>query len=329
MNNGIGTCCDYEPCFTREQINEVNASRTGGVMVEEGCPPPVTSFGICTFFNEGPVVKDGLCCYKVNHGSCCGRTFVVGGLDRRATLTSREDWLRGSSSVAADAELAATSRRTLSEIWAADALLEHASIASFNWFALELLQLGAPASLVQAAQQAALDETKHAELCFELASRFAGTKLGPGPLCIDGLVPRNLADLAAAVLLEGCIGETLAAALAEAQLARCGDEQCSAALSVIASDEADHAVLAWRFLRYAVQQGGSAVVERVQQALVVASRTLPSRQVDVPAEVWNHHGRLTSEQEQTVVEQTWRELIDPAIAAVCSGPELPAQIAPA
>jgi hypothetical protein len=285
-------------------------------MVEEGCPPPVPTYGPCTFFESGPTMKDGLCCYHVRSGTCCGRRFVVSGHDRTASLVAREDWQAAADACASDAELTAVSRHALSQVWAEDALLEHASIASFNWFALELLHVGAPATLVRAAQQAALDEIRHAELCFDLASRFAGTKLGPSPLAIAGLATRALADLAVAVLLEGCIGETLAAALAEAQLARCGDEQCRAALSVIVADEADHAVLAWRFLRHAVERGGAAVMERLQLASAAAPRTVPSRQVDVPAEVWNHYGRLTSEQEQAVVEQTFRQLIDPAVAAL-------------
>jgi hypothetical protein len=290
-------------------------------MVTEGCPSALPQYGPCTFTEGGPVMEDGLCCYWFRDGGCCGRPFVVRGQERRASLTLHDSPLAEGECAASDADLAVSSRRALAQAWAEDALLEHASVASFNWFALELLHLGAPASLLQAAQQAALDETKHAELCFELASRFEGAALGPGPLRIDGLVPRNLAELAAAVLLEGCIGETLAAALAEAQLARCGDEQCRAALMVIAADEADHAVLGWRFLRYAVEQGGSEVVRRVRQALSSAPRSIPPRPVGAPAPVWNHFGRLTFEQEQVVVEETWRQLLEPALAVLCPEPD--------
>jgi hypothetical protein len=47
--------------------------------------------------------------------------------------------------------------------------MEHASVAAFARFTLDLLALGAPADLVQSAQQALGDEIAHAELCFGLA----------------------------------------------------------------------------------------------------------------------------------------------------------------
>src|SRR6185503_716009 len=102
---------------------------------------------------------------------------------------------------------------------AADAQLEHASIASFARFVLVLLAVGAPADLVAGAQQALADEVEHARACFSLASRFAETPLGPAPLRIDGaLEAPTLARAAADAVVEGCIGETLAAAQAAAQL---------------------------------------------------------------------------------------------------------------
>jgi hypothetical protein len=78
------------------------------------------------------------------------------------------------------------------------ALLEHASVASFARFSLQLMAAGAPASLVEAAHRAALDEIEHARLTFRLASRYEGRALGPGPLPVDGsvAVDASLASLA-------------------------------------------------------------------------------------------------------------------------------------
>ncbi|MFZ5897429.1 MAG: hypothetical protein ACOY0T_40625 [Myxococcota bacterium] len=72
-------------------------------------------------------------------------------------------------------------RNALSDEWARAACFEHASIASFNRFSLELLALGAPGDLVERANRAALDEVRHARLCFALASVYAGDDFGPGP----------------------------------------------------------------------------------------------------------------------------------------------------
>eukprot|EP00466_Bigelowiella_natans_P000194 jgi/Bigna1/125492/aug1.1_g200 len=57
--------------------------------------------------------------------------------------------------------------------WLAQAQDEHASVASFARHALELLKFGAPAQLVNGAMSAGQDEVRHAQSCFELASRFS------------------------------------------------------------------------------------------------------------------------------------------------------------
>ena len=44
-------------------------------------------------------------------------------------------------------------RRRLAELWSQDALLEHASIASFSRFALQLLAVAAPPALVAGAHR--------------------------------------------------------------------------------------------------------------------------------------------------------------------------------
>jgi hypothetical protein len=125
---------------------------------------------------------------------------------------------------------------------------------------------------------------------------------------------RSLAELAVAVFHEGCVGETLAAALAREQLAVAGDEQCRTTLTAIARDEAEHSLLAWRFLRYAVDRGGSQVLESLRDALSRAPRALAARESSASAETLNHYGRLTPQQERQVVEETWREVIAPAAA---------------
>lgn len=49
-----------------------------------------------------------------------------------------------------------------SEWWSLAAQQEHASIASFSKFSLELMAVGAPAALLVRAHEAALDEINHA-----------------------------------------------------------------------------------------------------------------------------------------------------------------------
>jgi hypothetical protein len=76
-------------------------------------------------------------------------------------------------------------RATQAEHWTKLGQMEHASIAAFARLQLQLLALGAPPDLVQACNQALIDETAHTRLCFGLASAYAGRGIGPGPLDVS------------------------------------------------------------------------------------------------------------------------------------------------
>ncbi len=103
-------------------------------------------------------------------------------------------------------------RQAIASSWADAALDEHASVASFARFSLHLLAVAAPPDLLVAAHRAGLDEIAHARACFEIAGAYAGEALSPGPLRLSGdlLGPLDLASIAAAAVIEGCVGETVA-----------------------------------------------------------------------------------------------------------------------
>lgn len=135
--------------------------------------------------------------------------------------------------------------------WARAALAEHASVASFATFTLDLLAVGAPADLVGASVSAMQDEIAHARLCFDLAAALGGTPLEPGPLSTADTRPHgSRAELLVALVRDGCVNETVAAH--EAALRREGATHpgCRAALDRIAADESRHAQLAWRTLAW-------------------------------------------------------------------------------
>lgn len=142
----------------------------------------------------------------------------------------------------------------LARLWSERAQNEHASVASFDRFALGLLSVAAPPELLEAAHAAALDEIHHARLCFALASAYAGKKLGPGPLDLAGTLGTgfSLAELCEGTVTEGCVGETLAAIEAAACAVQAREPAVRIALEVIAADEQRHAELAWAFVRWAV-----------------------------------------------------------------------------
>jgi hypothetical protein len=162
--------------------------------------------------------------------------------------------------------------------------MEHASIAAFARFTLQLLALGAPAELVVASQRAMADETTHARMAFALASAYGEREVGPGALAIDGSLEGDDLDAFVATLLrEGCIGETRAAVEAREELAEAPDPVVRAVLETIARDETRHAELAWRTLAWLLSSG-RANAARVRAELNRALSEMQTRD-DVAARI--------------------------------------------
>jgi hypothetical protein len=246
------------------------------VFLAEGCPRGFEPKDVVSGPSSTSTASD--CCYLVNLTVCGpgGRPYLVDDRARVATLVTMGapagGWTVRRRSPASCEALTRDERASLAEAWSAAALFEHASVASFARFSLELLAAGAPSDLVAAAHEAALDEIEHARLCFALASAYAGMDVAPGPFPLGGQVRlgAGLAGLAASTVVEGCVGETVAAVIAAEQLARATDPAARAALARIAADEARHAELAWRTVAWALRAGGSEVMAAVEQALVAA-----------------------------------------------------------
>jgi hypothetical protein len=156
----------------------------------------------------------------------------------------------------------------LGEHWAKIGALEHASIASFARFSLQLLSLGAPPDLLMASHQAATDEVRHAQLAFGVAQVLLDRPVGPGPLSLDGVGLRD--DRFEAIwdlIVEGCVGETAGAAEARAAAAACTDPVLAAIFAQIAEDEEAHAALAWRTLRWMLEAASPELQARAVAAL--------------------------------------------------------------
>ena len=146
-------------------------------------------------------------------------------------------------------------REVLVRRWLSVAALEHASVGSFARFPLQLLAVGAPPDLLLATQQAAADEVRHAVFAYGQASRFAGEALGPGPLPLDEAMPAlDVRGVIAGLLDEACIGESVGAAEAAVCADAARDSAIRTGLSQVAKDEASHAALAWKSLRWLLMQ---------------------------------------------------------------------------
>jgi hypothetical protein len=210
-------------------------------------------------------------------GSVCGRPFLVETEARVAPVIFGGDWQSARLAGPRLNHLTAHERAALAEHWTTMGQMEHASIAAFARFSLQLLSLGAPPELVEACTQALADETTHAKLCFGLASAYAGRAIGPGPLDVSGsLQVTSLGDIVELVIAEGCFGETSAALEALEAAYSAADPVIVAAYSQIARDEQRHAELAFRFVRWALEREPGVVSVRIARALC---STYPARAV--------------------------------------------------
>jgi hypothetical protein len=275
-----GQWCGPSSQAAKQQSRASNSARLD-------CPESFEANGLYFNLNDQETeakraTGDGTtCCYYYHDGCVEGRPLLDHGQLILAEPRPGTGWAAAPASAARHDALAA--------LWLRDALVEHASIASFARAAQELLAAGAPASLVAACHRAALDEIRHAELSFALAARYAGRAFAPGPLPALPARAGGLARIVADTFIEGCVAETAAVVRAERALAGCRDPEVARALRVIARDERRHAALAWRTVAWAVTAGGGAA----RDALAAAAAALP---VPTPAETRDPtllaHGRL-------------------------------------
>jgi hypothetical protein len=188
---------------------------------------------------------------------CEGRPFMVEGRPHTASLREGDGC----------------------DVWARDGLHEHASVASFARFALELLALGAPPRLLLDVQAAIHDEIRHARVCFELAERFGGGRMVLGPMPLPANAFSRVGDPVATALGlfdEACVNESVAACMAAEMAERSEDPEVRRVLESIAVDERRHAVAGWAALRWILDTFGDRVREPLRARL---ARLRPSNPV--------------------------------------------------
>lgn len=244
-----------------------------------------------------------------------GRPLLVDGRAQTAAPAERADWAAFDLTIDL-AELDPSLRAALAQHWLDVAALEHASVASFARFTLELLALGAPPALVADAQRAGLDEVEHAKLAYALASAYAGRRFGPGPLDLSGVaLSVDRRKVLRALVHEACVGETLgvAEALALASLTR--DPALQRAHARIAADEQRHAELAWRTLAWLLQGADEATTRYAAQCFdeaVAAAQRDPAPRARAAKE----HGLLSAPELGVIRRQALRDVIAPCAAAL-------------
>jgi hypothetical protein len=189
--------------------------------------------------------------------------------------------------------------------------MEHASVASFARFVNEVLALAAPPRLVTDALVAAKDEVAHAEDAFRVASAFAGRRLRPGRLVVDDLPAHvEIVDFVVRLIEEGCVGETIGAAEAQAMLDGPLDARLRPIVERIAQDELGHAALAWRTLKWIAPRVEASVIER---AFVLAFERI--QRVD-PETTDPRYGLMGAQARRQLRRHTIEQVLRPCSAAL-------------
>ncbi len=183
---------------------------------------------------------------------------------------------------------------------------EHFSVLAFRALARDLALHGAPAELVTAAFDAAEDEAAHvvaARRLMELGGENAqlderGATLPP---------PATFDELVRAAFVEGCVGEGAVALQLEVAAALRGATEEASLLRAIAQDEARHADLGFRTLRWALEARPAAAGEALRAAVDgAADAGAPTEDVFLGAE---EAGELAS---------AWLALVLPMGAALAA-----------
>lgn len=286
----------------------------------------VTTRDECLSYADCP---DGKSCWYADGKRSCqsptcaiGRPFLVDSEIRTAALRPGSGWnCEAGQPLQLDPSSQALPEKIRTEIIAHylhSGLMEHAAVAAFARFALQLMGLGAPKDLVLRAITAQADELRHAELCFSVATHCGGG-LEPGQLELDrALAALSPRDVLVTTLLEGCIGETVAAALAEEAALLCTDPALKAMHRQIALDEARHARLAWHSVQWLLRAYPELKPEAAKQfsrALAVPfhAENQPKSAATASLEAY---GVLSRERSAALHAAVLREVVAPAARAM-------------
>ncbi len=153
------------------------------------------------------------------------------------------------------------------------ARLEADSVDAFVDFATALKRFGAPESLVNRANRAAVQEVGHARAMAREAARH-GAKVPPRFEGARPAAPRTAEALSAAALetfatlngVEGCSREAFGAVIARRCAERAASRRIRSVFRRIAEEELRHAELSWEVQKWALRRLAPSARERVERA---------------------------------------------------------------
>lgn len=158
-------------------------------------------------------------------------------------------------------------RQVAGEAWASRTHVEEISAVQFFRLSAELAALNASPRLLEVASRAVHDETRHRELCAELAQAYG---VDPGPLArAPALAPAGLELFERclyAAVAHCCVAETESMATLSTLVREAEPPEVRRALVAIARDEVEHAQLGWAIAAWAAKE----------RSLSFLGRALPS-----------------------------------------------------
>jgi len=173
--------------------------------------------------------------------------------------------------------------RALASQWRENGRTEHASVAAFARLTLDLMALGAPPELVADANRDALDEIRHAQLCFGLARALDGRVESPGAFpaatharTLSSVRTLALGQLAVDSLIDGALHEGVSARIIAKLAKRCEVPVVQGMLKEIAADEGRHARHGWDVVLWCLAEGGEPVARALEGALYALPREMRS-----------------------------------------------------
>lgn len=304
----------------------------GPLPADESVCPPVSEITGSTFVtdNLGPVSDPELCWWEVDNNCgpiesitdrCCyelvinlmckGRPYSVDGKALLANIIPSDDWPQRLPIPCA--ELSAKERGFLRKEWTLMAQQEHASIASFARFVLQIISLGAPPDLIQQSNRAMQDELLHAKLVFGIASALAGKNIGVGEMNMGEPQQLTKAEILESVILEGCIVETITVAQMSAAQNFCSIQSIRGVLYKIVEDESRHAALAWQFVQWMLSSHPE-LLPIAQQAFLKAEQAILAPKVGVDPidqKILKRYGRLPVKEQREISIEVWKQVITP------------------
>ena len=296
----------YEPsCSTIEYIEASDGP-------EQSDTP--TQVGMDTIPSED---KDS-CCYTASYRKLRDQPECVHGRalmeDGKATFARvrpsvKNPWTKNLSKSINPKKLSRKQREIAGKFYLQTALYEHASIASFQKFTLDLMKFGAPPHLLDKAQQATRDEIAHAQMAFSIATDLLQENLHPHRLDYTPKLCESIKEFARSTLQEGAIGETIAVLIASEQLRVSKDHSVREFLQQVVEDEAKHAELAWETIRWCLEKDPS-----VREVLVEAlEQKAPNGFSHYPTEAIDDVGIPNPADLQKFVQKGFERVIIPSI----------------